>query len=194
MELRFPSSRAAYQSYFVRDEDFRPFEFEDRPPYDWLRLAREVNAEVLLPILYYEVATQPLHDILSLSSSGGLFGNDLKTILLGREALHKRNKEKIVSLINGKAAAACLIPETCNLNRRIQGTMPPVWLETEAHCNLRLFTISVDDLFMDCWRGHLCSVCLRAFRGSYQAELDKTWKNLPGYFGLPAWEILRTEA
>lgn len=187
LALRFPSTRADYQHYFHNEDDNRPFCFRKGAPYEWLRLARLVNAEVLLPVLYFEVAIEPLQSILAQSSRGGLFGNDLDTILLGREALQLRHKEKLVTLVNGKAPGACR-------SRCIQGTRSTVWLDS-SQCNLKFSASGIHeyDAFLASFINDICSTCYHALLDAYMAELDKTWDNLPSYFGLPPWETLRSQ-
>lgn len=193
LSTRYPSSLAEFYRVRNREPQSRwlsPFPRIQDDHFHVLHLARQTSADVLLPVLYYEVSLLPLKVILSYASDpsfGGYFGDDLDTVLLGRSKIIHHWRD-LLAFVDEPSPEDCQRKDICVAVKQMTAGSAAVWqMVSSAPVNLA----HSPDVVLLPWQPLLCETCLKSFRHSFNERRRKLWEMLPSLFGLQPWESLK---
>lgn len=179
-----------YPDNLLAYENSKKNEMFDAPPPDLdfhlLSVARECDARILLPALFYACASQPLS--LILDSSEIIEKDDYNTILLGREKMMKYAYEiATMALLPGKKCRSteCAALRTSSITGHIDyGTHnPPPFTLHVSNDGVLPTDAAV--------RANLCSACVKNYRDSLRTNRQQFWRDLPSIFDLGKWSEIR---
>jgi len=163
---------------------------------DIVRLARENNIRALLPAALYQCCENPLEVILDGipqpdTTPTRLSPEDEEICILGRERIVEAFRSRLFS------------------ERQLVSSGPGFLASRHVPCDsARLRWLYKDDIwemaFGYDWFKPLqkecptlgpgvCPTCQKAFVATFERARALIWENLPGYFGLPDWSVLRAE-
>ncbi|EPQ53785.1 hypothetical protein GLOTRDRAFT_131117 [Gloeophyllum trabeum ATCC 11539] len=163
-----------------------PFLLERAP--EILRLARDTDIRALIPAAMLACCSNSLETIMDGLS---LSADDVETCILGRERILEAWRSKIFS------------------ERQLVSSGPGFVLSRHIPCDsARLRWLYREDVWemafgydwFDPLRKEypslvpgMCAACQKAFSTGFDRARAQIWADLPGYFGLPEWSVLRTE-
>ncbi|KAJ3512110.1 hypothetical protein NMY22_g15433 [Coprinellus aureogranulatus] len=153
-----------------------------------LNLAHEFSIRSILPAVYLDSARFPLDDILFDSDELLIPYGALRSCLYGREKLLRAWIERSDSIVvNDFCATKSVCKPVAQAFAQALRHPPPnlgrvllPW--TNFTRNWRTAVSLLDSL---------CHRCVEDFKTVHQAERQKLWDALPGYFKLPAWADLK---
>ncbi|THU84503.1 hypothetical protein K435DRAFT_783745 [Dendrothele bispora CBS 962.96] len=161
--------------------------FEARPFAVFL-LAKETNASTLLPTALYLCAdSQEIDYILDgLHSYDGqhieLDWPDKRACLRARESLSLDLRSRVFAFLTGRLPlSSCRTEQRCN-------SMRLRWLQSvESSLGSGIFSVQFP---WPQFRSGVCEYCFTASQSHYRDERANLWRELPGKFGLPSWDVL----
>ncbi len=146
-----------------------------------LKVALVVEADSLLPGLYYACSDYPIQSILT-DLGEELDDLSLRTLLRGRELLAKAVRK--VQRIYIAESEHCVKVHSSSLDFRLEDPGPSEIFDTTDLKDIAGKTLSAH------WPGRLCQNCRPRTERLVDEEREKVWSELPSYFGLPKWDVL----
>ncbi|TFK49216.1 hypothetical protein OE88DRAFT_399240 [Heliocybe sulcata] len=163
---------------------------------DVLRLAREINVRALIPAALYQCCENPLEVILDgiHQPDGGttrLSPEDEEICILGRERIVEAFRARLFSesqLVSSGPGFLASRHVPCD-SARLR------WLYKDEVWEMAFGYDWFKPLHTECpiLGPGVCPSCQNAFAATFHRTRSFIWENLPGYFGLPEWSILRIE-
>lgn len=151
-----------------------------------LSVTRNLNAPVVLPLMFYFCAIRPLDVIFKAYET--LTPSEMELIILGREKLTKSSYEAgVASFLPMKhcASSACYEKRVSLIDAHVDyGTYsPPIFpLQTT-----RQDIVAADqEKFVQ-----ICGSCLEHYQVSVFGVRDEFWESLPEIFKMGSWDKLR---
>ncbi|KLO06811.1 hypothetical protein SCHPADRAFT_860929 [Schizopora paradoxa] len=150
-----------------------------------LAIAKQIDARIVLPTVFYACATQPLSVIMQ--SSSIIEQGDYDTIISGREKITKHSY---------KVATLLLLPEKKCQRRNTECEI----LRTSSLLNYVDFKTDEPPPFplqapsdgaLPEARADLCKACVKNYLNSLKSSRKSFWDRLPSFFDLEDWNELR---
>ncbi|KAJ7185869.1 hypothetical protein C8R46DRAFT_937541 [Mycena filopes] len=183
IRTEFPTSLAQYVSNEYSG-NFTVITAEDNLTVQLLRLAYECGVYSAIPAMGLGCLTT---NTLTQIRAEGILGNETLVILAiaaeGITAFETRS----LSWLHGTNVIphkSCKFPNDCKAKQmHITFTM--------ARRSLLHPGCTMSEWKDGPWFGQFCGLCDQAAREAYETNRQKTWKLLPTFFGLPAWEDIK---
>ncbi|OBZ73664.1 hypothetical protein A0H81_06186 [Grifola frondosa] len=149
----------------------------------YFALALETNIPIILPAVYFAATRSPLEEFLN----GLDDASDMRTFVIGQERLRQAETKYVLSFLGSEFRRP-----SC------QASNDSAILTRTAAAALRNTT--EDEPYHQWCSDHptevgrslsLCNNCCTTITNAIEEGQKKVWKELPGFFGLPDWEILQ---